>query len=100
MLDIEDERHIIKDKGPAKDWVTSDCFQRQCSDPALLEFKVRDQISTSANFRIDWKELKIVKKELLINLGLPHSTKRQNVYDSNNVLIDIGPREVIYILRD
>lgn len=54
-----------------------------------------EQISTSANFRIDWKELKIVKKELLINLGLPHSTKRENVYDSNNVWIDTRPVEVI-----
>lgn len=90
MLDIEDDRHIIKHKGPAKDLVTSEWFQRQLADLSLM-----DQISTSANFRINWKELKIVKKELLINLGLPHSTKRENVYDSNNVWIDTRPREVI-----
>lgn len=85
-LDYEDG-HIIKHKGPAKDLVTSEWFQRQLADLSLME-----KISTSANFRIDWKELKIVKKEMLINLGLPHSTKRENVYDSNNVWIDTRPR--------
>ena len=90
MLDIEDDRHIIKHKGPAKDLVTSEWFQRQLADLSLME-----QISTSANFRIDWKELKIVKKDLLINLGLQQSTKRDNVYDDNNVWIDTRPREVI-----
>jgi len=90
MLDIEDDRHIIKHKGPAKDLVTSEWFQRQLADLSLME-----QISTSANFRIDWKELKIVKKDLLINLGLPQSTKRDNVYDDNNVWIDTRPIEVI-----
>lgn len=90
LLDIEDEKHIIKHKGPAKDLVTSEWFQRQLADLSLKE-----QISTSANFRIDWKELKIVKKDILINLGLPKSTKRVNVYDENNVWIDTRPVEVI-----
>lgn len=90
MLDIEDDRNIIKHKGPAKDLVTSEWFKRQLADLSLTE-----QISTSANFRIDWKELKIVKKELLIKLGLPLSTKRENVYDSNNVWIDTRPIDVI-----
>ena len=90
MLVIEDDRHIIEHKGPTKDLITSEWFQRQLADLSLME-----QISTSANFRIDWKELKIVKKDFLINLGLPQSTKRDNVYDDNNVWIDTRPREVI-----
>lgn len=90
LLDIEEDRHIIKHKGPAKDLVTSEWFQRQLADLSLNE-----QISTSANFRIDWKELKIIKKDILINLGLPKSTKRENVYDKNNVWIDTRPVEVI-----
>ncbi|XP_075515543.1 DNA polymerase-like [Primulina tabacum] len=92
MLEIEEDRHIIKHKGPAKELVTSDWFQR-----LLDNFSLTEQIPTSANFRIDWKELRIVKKDLLLKLGLPRSTKRDNVYDSNNVWIDTKPIEVIDI---
>lgn len=90
MLDIEDDRKIIKHKGPAKDLVTSEWFLRQLADLSLTE-----QISTDANFRIDWKRLQIVKKDVILNLGLPRSTKRDNIYDKNNVWIDTRPKEVI-----
>lgn len=90
MLYIEDDRHIIKDKGPAKDFVTSEWFVRQLADLSRTE-----QIPTSANFRINWSQLKIVKKEFMIKLGLPQSTKRDNIYDDQNVWIDTRPKEVI-----
>ncbi|KAL3613004.1 hypothetical protein CASFOL_009520 [Castilleja foliolosa] len=90
MLETEDDRKIIRHKGPAKDLVTAEWFQKILADLSLTE-----QISTEANFRINWKELKIVKKELLIKLGLPRSTKRENVYDSNNAWIDTRPIDVI-----
>lgn len=51
MLEIEDDQHIIKYKGPAKDLVTSEWFQKQFADPSLTE-----QIPIHANFRIDWKK--------------------------------------------
>lgn len=35
LLDIEDDRHVIKHKGPAKDLVTSEWFQKQFADPFL-----------------------------------------------------------------
>lgn len=73
MLETEDDKHIIKHKGPAKELVTSEWFQRQLADLSLTE-----QIPTTANFRIDWKKLKVVKKDMIINLGLPQSTKREN----------------------
>ncbi|KAL0386764.1 UNVERIFIED_CONTAM: DNA polymerase [Sesamum latifolium] len=72
MLEIEDDQHIIKHKGPAKDLVTSEWFQKVLEDPSLTE-----KIATSANFRIDWKELKIVKKDILLKLGLPLSNKER-----------------------
>lgn len=90
MLKTEDDKEIIKHKGPAKDFVTSEWFTNILDDQSFIE-----EISTDANFRINWKELKIGKKQLLINLGLPRSTKRENVYDSNNVWIDTKPRNVI-----
>ena len=48
ILNLQDDSHIIKHKGPAKDLVTSEWFVRQFKD--LSQTKV---ILTSANFRID-----------------------------------------------
>lgn len=78
MLETEDDKHIIKHKGPAKELVTSEWFQRQLADLSLTE-----QIPTTANFRIDWKKLKVVKKDMIINLGLPQSQKRELAYNSS-----------------
>lgn len=102
MLEIEDDRHIIKHKGPAKDLVTSEWFQKQLADPSLTE-----QIPFHANFRIDWKKLQIGNKYMIIKLGLPQSSKRENVYDSNNVwidtrsinVIDLGTQDATTILK-
>ncbi|KAL3529529.1 hypothetical protein ACH5RR_008851 [Cinchona calisaya] len=90
MLDIEDDRHIIKHKGPAKDLVTSEWFQKQFADLSLTK-----QIPIHANFRIYWKKLQIGRKDIIIKLGLPQSLERENVYDSNNVWIDTRPINVI-----
>ncbi|XP_050217580.1 DNA polymerase-like [Mercurialis annua] len=90
MLDIEDDRHIIKHKGPAKELLTSKWFKDILADQSL-----RDQIPTIANFRIDWKKLQIGRKVILIKLGLPQSTKRDMFYDSNNIWIDTRPIDVI-----
>lgn len=89
-LEVEDDRKIIKHKGPAKDFVTTEWFVRQFMD--LSQTKV---IPTSANLRIDWSDLKIVKKDMLIKLGPPTSTKREKVYEKNNLWIDTRPIEVI-----
>nr|YP_009861441.1 uncharacterized protein [Mirabilis himalaica]QKN19338.1 uncharacterized protein [Mirabilis himalaica] len=79
----EDENQIIKHKGPAKDFVTSEWFLKQFADPSQTEL-----ITMNQNFRIDWKKLLIIKKDMIIRLGLPQSSKRENVYDENNVWID------------
>ena len=89
---------VILFKGPAKDLIiiTSEWFKKQFADPSLTE-----QIPIHANFRIDWK------KDILIKLGLPHSSKRENVYDSNNVwidtrsinVIDLGTQDATTILK-
>lgn len=49
----------------------------------------------------------IGKKDILIKLGLPQSSKRENVYDSNNVwidtrsinVIDLGTQDATTILK-
>nr|CAD1835891.1 unnamed protein product [Ananas comosus var. bracteatus]CAD1835918.1 unnamed protein product [Ananas comosus var. bracteatus]CAD1835965.1 unnamed protein product [Ananas comosus var. bracteatus] len=90
MLETVDEQHVIRHKGPAKDLVTSEWFKKQLADPSLTEL-----IPTHVNFRIDWKKFQIGKKDILIKLGLPQSTKRENVYDSENVWIETRPINVI-----
>lgn len=92
VLQVEDDRKIIKHKGPAKDLVTSEWFHQQLGDLSRTE-----TIPHEANFRIDWKTLHIVKKEMILNLGLPLNRKRDNVYDSNNVWVDTNPKVVIDI---
>nr|CAD1835852.1 unnamed protein product [Ananas comosus var. bracteatus] len=41
------------------------------------------------------EKIQIGKKDILIKLGLPQSTKRENVYDSENVWIETRPINVI-----
>ena len=90
LLEIEDGDNIIKHKGPAKGLVTSEWFQKQLRDPSATE-----EIPIQANFRIDWTKLEIGRKEMLLRLGVPKSTKRENVYDSNDVWIGTEPRNII-----
>lgn len=39
--------------------------------------------------------MQIVKKDVMITLGPPTSTKRENIYNKKNIWIDRKPREVI-----
>lgn len=102
MLEIEDEGPILKHKGPAKDLVTAEWFQKQYADPSRME-----EISTEANFRIDWDKLRVGQKEFLIRLGLPRSSKRENVYDENDDwigtrsinVIDLGTQDANTIIK-
>lgn len=90
MLKCEDGTTIIKHKGVAKDMVTAEWFERLYADPTLVE-----ELTKEDPFRRDWKRLQICKKEIHLRLGLPKSTKRDNVYDSNNVWVNTQPIEVL-----
>lgn len=89
-LRCEDGSNIIKHKGPAKEFITSDWFKELYGDPSLTK-----HISTSANFRIDWKNLRICKKDINLKLGLPKNTKRDDVYDENDNWVGTRPKNVI-----
>ena len=92
MLKLEDGTTIIKHKGVAKDMVTAEWFERQYADPTLVE-----ELTKEDPFRRDWKNLQICKKEIHLRLGLPKNTKRENVYDSNNVWVNTRPIEVLNV---
>lgn len=90
MLEKEDGEIVLKHKGPAKDLITADWFKRLYADPSITK-----QISTEANFRIDWKKRLIGKKKMNIKDGLPLSTKRDKVYDANEDWVGTCPRNVV-----
>ncbi|EPS72962.1 hypothetical protein M569_01793, partial [Genlisea aurea] len=90
MLEVEEDKNIIKFKGPAKDFVTSDWFEKQMTDLSLTETH-----KMSSKFRINWKTFDVMSKDMMLKLALPKSNKRENVYDSNNVWIGTQPINII-----
>ena len=58
LLNIEDEKAIIKHKGPAKELVTSQWFR-----DVLADHTHKKEMKTHTNFKIDWKKLQIGKKD-------------------------------------
>lgn len=89
-LITEDKGEIIKHKGPAKGFVNIEWFMSQYADPSRTK-----QITLDSNFRIDWHTLNIAKKEFQVSLGTKMGTKREPVYDNNNVWVDTQPKDVI-----
>ena len=85
----EEAGDIIKHKGPAKDLVNVEWFESQYADLSRTK-----QITVESNFRIDWHTLNIAKKAYQINLGIKLGSKRDPVYDNNNVWVDTQPKDV------
>ncbi|XP_059067854.1 DNA polymerase-like [Cryptomeria japonica] len=88
-LITEEASDIIKHKGPAKDLVNVDWFKSQYTDLSRTQ-----QITVESNFRIDWHILNIAKKSYQINLGIKLGSKREPIYDNNNVWVDTQPKDV------
>lgn len=86
----EDAGDIIKHKGPAKDLVNVEWFESQYVDPSRTK-----QLTLESNFRIDWHTLNIAKKKYQVSLGIRVGTKREPVYDKNDVWVDTQPKDVI-----
>ena len=90
MLRFEDGHTIVKHKGQGK--VTSEWFESLYADPShVMESTIKDP------FRKDWNNLTILRKEISLRLGLPKSSKRCNVYDSNNVWVNTRPKNIVDI---
>ena len=77
---------VKKYKGPAKDKVTPEWFEKQYAEPSR-----RVQVKVDAKFRIDWESLEIKNKEIIFSLGLKEGSKRLPVYDSNKNWVDTEP---------
>lgn len=89
-LVTDDAGDIIKHKGPAKGLVNYEWFESQYADLSPTK-----QITVESNFRIDWHTLNIAKKYFQVSLGIQADTKRDPVYDDNNVWVDTQPKDVI-----
>lgn len=76
--------------GLAKDLVNAEWFESQYQDMSRTK-----QVKVESNFRIDWHTLDIMKKEYLRNLGIQVNTKREAVFDENNIWVDTKPKHVI-----
>lgn len=89
-LITKDAGDIIKHKGPAKGFVDTEWFNSQYADLSRIKL-----ITVESNFRIDWRNLNIVKKDNIVKLGIKVDSKRDPIYDNNNVWVDTQPKEVI-----
>ncbi|GJV21426.1 hypothetical protein Tco_1370446 [Tanacetum coccineum] len=63
---------IKKYKGPAKDKVTPEWFEKQYVEPSR-----RVQVKVDAKLRIDWESLEIKNQEIIFSLGLKEGSKRK-----------------------
>lgn len=88
-LMTEDDIKIIKQKGPAKDKLDFEDFKKLHANPSQTK-----QIAVEAHFRIYLYTLNIAKREYQVNVGIK-ATKRDHVYDDNNVWVDTQPKNVI-----
>ena len=88
-LETKQSGDIVKHKGLAKQSVSLKWFQEQYADLFRTQ-----QVTVVSNFRIDWKTFDIAKKSMQVKLGIPVGTKRDPVYDDNNVWVDTIPKEV------
>lgn len=84
-----DEKSVVKYKGPAKNLVNPEWFRSQYADLSRKE-----QVQFTANCKIDWHNLNILKKDKKINLGIQQGRKRKEVY-KGNLWIDTEPIDII-----
>ena len=68
---IEDGNHVMKFKGAAKKIIEPEWFEEQYANPYRMI-----QASVTSNFRINWKELEVIKKESNVTLQLAMNRKR------------------------
>ena len=88
----KDAGPIFKHKGPAKQLVNEKWFESQYADPSLTK---QMKMTVVSNFRVDLHTLDIMRKEMQVSLGIKLGTKRDLVYDKNNIWVDTKPKEVI-----
>ena len=83
-----DGQDVLKYKGPAKNMVSPQWFEKQYADPSRTEL-----VTVDANFRIDWRTLNIFKKKTLVRLGISMENKRKPVYHGD-AWVDTDPIEI------
>jgi hypothetical protein len=89
-LHTSNDIHINKHKGAAKGHVNEDWFNAQYKN-----INMNTPVEVESYFKIDWNNLNITKKNILVNLGIRLNTKRKAIFDQNNTYVDTTPLNVI-----
>lgn len=71
----EGNHNVIKFKGPAKSIIQPEWFEQQYADPYRII-----KASVTSNFRINWPELDVRKKESHTTLRIAHNKKRMTIF--------------------
>lgn len=82
----QEGKDILKHKGSAKALVNKEWFHYQYKN-----LKSTKQTSVTSNFKIEWSQLNIMKKETFVNLGIKIGNKRDPIYDENSLWVDTVP---------
>ncbi|KAK9741136.1 hypothetical protein RND81_03G084400 [Saponaria officinalis] len=88
----EDGSNVKKFKGPTKDLVTPEWFDKELDDPYRKE-KVQGYFPINTDFRT----LSILSKDKVFTLGIKVGSKRKIVFDEHDDWVDTSPREIIDI---
>lgn len=88
-FDPKEGNQIVKYKGAAKEHIKPEWFKAQLANPERKEV-----VAVNANFRIDWKDLNVVRKDVFISTGLKLESKRIPVYHGED-WVDTKPKHVI-----
>lgn len=87
-MKTKDEKFVIKYKGAGKNLVTAKWFELQLINPSLTS-----TMYYTNRFKIDWKKLKVVKKDTQVRLGLQLTSKRIPIF-RNKKWVDTKPIKV------
>lgn len=82
------KNHVTKFKGAAKSIIKPDWFKQQYADPYRII-----PASVTSNFRINWSELEVIKKESPVTLRLALNRKRIAIIQDQK-WIDTDPIEI------
>lgn len=82
------KNHVTKYKGAAKSIIKPEWFEEQYADPYRTI-----SASVTSNFRTNWSDLEVIKKESLITLRLALNSKRKVIIQDQK-WIDTDPIEI------
>ncbi|KAH6556220.1 hypothetical protein KP509_1Z195900, partial [Ceratopteris richardii] len=88
-LALSQDKHIIRFRGAAKSNIDLSWFIEQYKNIGRV---IKSSVSSS--FKIHWPTLNIYRAQIMLNMGIDPSTKRNLVIDENNRWVDTLPLKI------